>query len=72
MASTTPVSPDVLRRAFESAVGEMHQADLSTGKKPKYGVPIVSRGRLLNSLKPDAEKRAISDAARALALLWKV
>jgi hypothetical protein len=72
MASTSSVSPDDLRRAFESAVREIHDASIAAGNKPKYGIPIVPRGRVLGALKPDAEKRALSDAARALAQLWKV
>jgi hypothetical protein len=70
MACIKQVSPDDLRRVFESAVSEIHQA--SAHKKPRYGVPIVSRGRVLSALKPEAEKRALSDAARALAQLWNV
>jgi hypothetical protein len=72
MDSTPSVSPDDLRRAFESAVREIHQARLAVDKKPKYGIPIVARDKIMGSLKPDAEKRALSDAARALAQLWKV
>jgi hypothetical protein len=72
MASTSSVSPDDLRRAFESAVREIHHASIAAGHKPKRGIPIVPRARILGSAKPDAEKRALSDAARALAQLWKV
>jgi hypothetical protein len=72
MGSTTSISPDDLRRVFESAVREIHQADVASAKKPKHGIPIVPRARVSGALKPELEKRALSDAARALAQLWKV
>ncbi len=51
---------------------EIHQADVEAKKKLLYGVPIVSRARILGLSRAGAEKRALSDAARALAQLWKV
>jgi hypothetical protein len=65
-------SPEDLRRLFESAVGEIHQADVAARKRLQYRAPIVPRARLLGLSKDDMEKRALSDAARALAQLWKV
>ena len=63
-------SPDDLRREFETAVCEIHRADLAA--KAQYRASIVSRARLLGLSQAAAEKRALSDAARALAQLWKV
>jgi hypothetical protein len=67
-----PPSPEDLKRVFETAVCEIHQADLATEKKIQYRAPIVSRARILGLSQAGAEKRALSDAARALAQLWKV
>lgn len=50
---------------------DIHQADLAT-KKMEYRTPIVQRGKILGISQAAAEKRALSDAARALAQLWKV
>jgi hypothetical protein len=68
--SDSPSAED-LRRVFETAVCDIHQADLAT-KKRQYRTPIVQRGKILGISQADAEKRALSDAARALAQLWKV
>lgn len=65
-----PVSSEVLKNAFEAAVCEIHQPQGSVDKKLNYRAPIVSRARVLGS--SQTEKRALSDAARALAQLWKV
>jgi hypothetical protein len=66
---TTP-STDDLKRAFETAVCEIHRADAAV--KNQYRAPIVSRARLLGLSQAGAEKRALSDAAKALAQLWKI
>ncbi len=50
---------------------DIHQADLAA-KKRQYRTPIVQRGKILGISQAAAEKRALSDAARALAQLWKV
>ncbi len=63
-------SPEDLRRAFETAVCEIHRADLAA--KAQYRIPIVSRAKSLGLSQAGAEKRALSDAARALAQLWKI
>jgi hypothetical protein len=63
-----PPSADDLRHAFELAVCEIHRADTASMKC----APIVSRAKLLGLSREKAEKRALSDAARALAQLWKV
>ena len=64
--------PDDLRRVFETAVCDIRQADLAAKKKLQYRTPIVQRGRVLGVSQAAAEKRALSDAARALAQLWNV
>lgn len=65
-----PPSADDLKQAFEVAVYEIHRADAAA--KLRYRAPIVSRARILGLSREKAEKRAVSDAARALAQLWKV
>jgi hypothetical protein len=61
-----------LKRAFECAVRDIYQAGL-TGKVSEYRTPIVQRaGGGAAGSSVDAEKRALTDAARALAQLWKV
>ena len=65
------VSAEQLRHAFEAAVCEIRQADAAQ-KNLKYKAPIVPRARVLRISQASVEKRALSDAARALALLWKV
>jgi hypothetical protein len=65
-------SADDLRHVFEAAVCEIHQTNQSAKKRLEYRVPIVPRARVLGISQANAEKRALSDAARALALLWKV
>lgn len=64
-------SPEVLRQAFEAAVCDIHHADIAA-KKLRYRTPIVQRKGFLGISKDSAEKRALADAARALAQLWKV
>ncbi len=65
-------SHEDLRRVFEAAVSEIHQADLAVKRNLRYRAPIVPRARLLGVSQANAEKRAVSDAARALAQLWRV
>ena len=61
-----------LRRTFECAVRDIYQVGL-TGKVSEYRTPIVQRtGTGIAGPPMDAEKRALTDAARALAQLWKV
>ena len=59
-----------LQRSFEHAVRDIYQAGL-TGEASQYRTPIVRRASLPAS-GPIEEKRALSDAAKALAQLWKV
>jgi len=63
-------SPEDLRRKFKSAVCELHP-DLAA-QHLRYRSPIVPRRKILGLSQVDAERRAVSDAARALAELWKV
>ena len=70
-AQRSPSAED-LRRMFETAVCDIHQADLADKKRLQYRTPIVQRGRVLGVSQAAAEKRALSDAARALAQLWNV
>jgi hypothetical protein len=62
-------SAEDLRQVFEAAVVEIHQPDLI-----KRRLPIVPRHRQAAALNcPDGrKKRAVSDAAQALAQLWKL
>ena len=74
MINKTPAhdvhSPEDLQRAFEAAVGEIHQAGHAM-QRLRYRTPIVQRNPEPPS-RVETEKRAVSDAARALARLWKV
>jgi hypothetical protein len=61
-----------LKRTFESAVREVYQAGVS-GKDAWYRRPIAQRAkRAASESAGNTEKRALSDAAKALAQLWKV
>jgi hypothetical protein len=66
------LSADDLRSAFETAISELHEADRAAKRRSRYRTPIVPHGGILGISQADAEKRALSDAARALAQLWKV
>lgn len=70
--TSRPPSPEDLRHVFETAVCDIHNADVAAKKRLQYRTPIVSRSRVMGLSKQDVEKRALSDAARALAQLWKV
>jgi hypothetical protein len=65
-------SPEDLRRAFENAMIEIHQAGFPADKNVQYRSPIVQRAKRLGISQARAEECALSDAARALALLWKI
>jgi hypothetical protein len=66
-----PHASDDLRRKFETAVCQIHEADIVAKKPAEYRTPIFPRAKVGIS-RAYAEKRALSDAAQALALLWKV
>lgn len=64
--------PQNLQRSFEHAVRDIYQASV-TGKISSYRTPIVQRAGTGASTSPaNAEKQALTDAAKALAQLWKV
>ena len=61
-----------LKREFENAVRDIYQAGL-TGETSRYSRPIFQRsGATAPQSGANAEKRALADAAKALAQLWKV
>lgn len=60
-----------LRRSFEDAVQDVYQAGLK-GKVSPSRSPIAQRPKAAPESRVSAEKRALSDAARALAQLWKL
>jgi hypothetical protein len=60
------LSPDDLKRVFEAAMSKLH--DVADPKRLRYRTPIVQRG----ISQADTEERALKDAARALAQLWRV
>ncbi len=70
-AHRSPSAAD-LRRVFETAVCEIHQTDLAAQSELQYRTPVVQRARILGISRASAERRAMTDAARALAQLWKV
>jgi hypothetical protein len=68
----TPSPPCQEFETYECAVRDIYQAGL-TGQISRYRTPIAQRAGTSASGSPvDAEKRALSDAAKALAQLWKV
>lgn len=70
-AQVLPVTMN-LKRTFENAVRDIYEAGLEGGAS-RHRTPIVQRAGLSAvESKANAEKRALSDAARALAQLWKV
>jgi hypothetical protein len=66
------LSADDLRRVFERSVAELHEADLAARKRLQYRAPIVRRANIFGISQADTKKRALTDAARALAQLWRV
>lgn len=60
-------SPDDLRRTFETALETIQHHN-----KPRSQTPIVVRKPTVATSDQVSEKRALTDAARALAHLWKI
>lgn len=60
-----------LRHCFEDAVRDIHSAEL-TGTASQRRTPIAHRFLCKSESAQGAEKRALSDAARALSALWKL
>jgi hypothetical protein len=58
-----------LQRTFEDAVRDIYQTG---AKAPSYRMPIVPRARVTAESSENTQKKALSDAAKALAQLWKV
>lgn len=68
VAQVSSVSTN-LQRTFENAVRDIYQAE---GKVPNYRMPIVQRVRLTAESAGNVQEKAVADAAKALAQLWKV
>ena len=61
-----------LQRTFENAVRDIYQAEL-TGKVSAQRTPILrQRFRSPDVTSANAQKQALSDAAKALAQLWNL
>ena len=75
MASKTiahiPTVDHNLKRTFENAVRDIYDAAVNP-RTPSYRTPIVQRSRGPIESSANTQKKALSDAARALAQLWKV
>jgi hypothetical protein len=69
-AQIPPMSVN-LKRTFENAVRDIYEADLSR-KASNYRRPIVQRPRVPGESSANTQKKALSDAAKALAQLWNV
>lgn len=70
-SNPVPISKD-LQRTFEAAVRDIYQVSL-TGRVSRQRTPIVQRASAGSTQSyVSAEKRALSDAAKALAQLWRV
>jgi len=70
-AAQVPTISVNLKRAFESAVRDIYEADLA-GKRSNYRRPIVQRPRVVAESSASTQKKALTDAAKALAQLWKI
>jgi hypothetical protein len=62
------VPPMDLQRVFETALDEIQQTQRAS--QPARRTPILQR--VARTTQAQSEKRAVSDAACALAQLWKV
>lgn len=67
--SSIPVNKN-LKRSFENAVRDIYEAGVA-GHASRYRTPIVQRDKSTSS-HSSGEKRALSDAASALAQLWRI
>ena len=70
-AGQVPTMSINLKRTFENAVRDIYETDLA-GKKSNYRRPIVQRPRVPAESSANTQKKALSDAAKALAQLWKI
>jgi len=57
-----------LRRTFETAIAQIQQG----GERSRSKTPIAVRRQTVLPGDQTAEKRALTDAARALAQLWNI
>jgi hypothetical protein len=64
----TPKPTDDPRRTFENAIARIQQRT----ERRLSQMPIFNRTRTPERNDPASEKQALTDAARALARLWKV
>ena len=72
LATQNAPSAEDLQQMFETAVCEIHQVEMAS-QALRHRMPIVQRIPTSAPIsRIDAEKRAVSDAANALARLWKV
>lgn len=60
-----------LKRAFEDAVRDLYEPSVKE-KSSNFRLPIVQRSGVSGESSKNAQKKALSDAAKALAELWKV
>jgi hypothetical protein len=65
-------SAEDLRRVFDTAVCQLHEADSAAKKRLRYRTPIFQRREIMGISQANAEERALKVAARALAHLWNV
>jgi hypothetical protein len=72
LESYRSLSANDLRRAFETAISELREADFAARKRVQYRTPIVQRREIFGISQATTEKRALTDAARALAQLWRI
>jgi hypothetical protein len=70
-AGQVPTMSVNLKRTFENAVRDIYETDLA-GRKSNYRRPIVQRPRVPAESSANTQKKALSDAAKALAQLWKI
>ena len=68
VAQVSSVSTN-LQRAFENAVRDIREAE---GKGANHRMPIVQRARMTVESGGNVQEKALADAAKALAQLWKV
>jgi hypothetical protein len=67
-----PLPANDLRRAFDTAVSELRESDPTAKKGLWYRTPIFQRRDILGISQANPKERALKDAARALAQLWRV
>jgi len=65
------IPPKDLQRVFETALGDIQDAQ-GSGKPSASRRPVFHRVALVRPTQAQSEKRALSDAASALAQLWKI